>query len=241
MDRLTEYDYEVHHQPCKANIMRIADEMSRLPGKYSQFATAIDLERMILAIAHFQHRLPIFSTQLADAITPEPSHQAYRKSNWYRKIISFFLDGPTAMDNLSPTKKKVIKQASVKYRVSDQHLFYIERGGETAKCPLSYEIPSILKWAHDEHGHFSNHFTLYKIRGQWYWPTQVNDIKRFCQTCKTYQLDGPRRISTNFCPILSFKPWAMVGMDWIGPISPPCEITGWHYILVVVDYFSRFV
>lgn len=30
MDRLTEYDYEVHHRPCKANIMRIADGMSRL-------------------------------------------------------------------------------------------------------------------------------------------------------------------------------------------------------------------
>ena len=33
----------------------------------------------------------------------------------------------------------------------------------------------------------------------------------------------------------------MVGMDWIGPISPPCAVTGWRYILVVVDYFSRFV
>ena len=33
----------------------------------------------------------------------------------------------------------------------------------------------------------------------------------------------------------------MVRMDWIGPIWPPCEVTGWRYILVVVDYFSRFV
>lgn len=33
----------------------------------------------------------------------------------------------------------------------------------------------------------------------------------------------------------------MVGIDWIGPIWPPCEVTGWRYILVVVDYFSRFV
>ena len=166
MDKLTEYDYEVHHRPCKANIMRIADGMSRLPAKYSQSATAIDLERMVLAVAHTHPRLPILSTQLANALTPEPSHQAYRKSNWYGKIISFLLDGPTALDDLSPTEKKAVKRASIKYRITDQHLLYLERGGETAKCPLPYEIPSIIKWAHDEHEHFSNQLTLHKLRGQ---------------------------------------------------------------------------
>ena len=52
MDRLTEYDYEIHHRPCKVNIMRIADGISRLLAKYSQSATAIDLEGMVLAVAH---------------------------------------------------------------------------------------------------------------------------------------------------------------------------------------------
>lgn len=33
----------------------------------------------------------------------------------------------------------------------------------------------------------------------------------------------------------------MVRMDWIEPIWPSCRVTGWRYILVVVDYFSRFV
>ena len=33
----------------------------------------------------------------------------------------------------------------------------------------------------------------------------------------------------------------MVGMDWISSIWPFCEVTGWRYILVVVDYFSLFV
>lgn len=33
----------------------------------------------------------------------------------------------------------------------------------------------------------------------------------------------------------------MVKMDWIGPIWPPDKVIGWSYLLVVVDYFSRFV
>ena len=63
MDRLTEYDYEVQHRLCKTNIMRIADGMSRLLAKYSQSATAIDLERMVLVVAYSDPRSPIFSTQ----------------------------------------------------------------------------------------------------------------------------------------------------------------------------------
>ena len=118
--------------------MRIADGMSCLLAKYSQSATAIDLERMVLAVAHPHPWLPIFSTQLADAVILKPSHQAYQKSNWYGKIVSFLLDSPTAIDNLSPTEKKSVKRVSIKYRVTDQQLLYIERGGESSKCPLPY-------------------------------------------------------------------------------------------------------
>ena len=51
MDRLIEYDYEVHHQSCKANIMHIADSISRFLAKYSHSATTIDLKRMVLTAA----------------------------------------------------------------------------------------------------------------------------------------------------------------------------------------------
>lgn len=33
----------------------------------------------------------------------------------------------------------------------------------------------------------------------------------------------------------------MVRINWIGIISPLCNVTGWNYIFVVVDYFLRFV
>lgn len=41
--------------------------------------------------------------------------------------------------------------------------------------------------------------------------------------------------------ILKFHPFSMVGMDFFGPISPHCQVTGYRYVLIVVDYFSRFV
>lgn len=66
-------------------------------------------------------------------------------------------------------------------------------------------------------------------------------MERYCRTYKTCQFDGLRRIRTNLRPIFSFAPWAMIEMNWIGPIWPPCTVTVWRYILVIVDYFSRFI
>ena len=59
MDRLTEYDYIVKHRPCKSNIMRLADGMSRMPGLYSQYAVAEDEERMAMTTVLRPHHLTI--------------------------------------------------------------------------------------------------------------------------------------------------------------------------------------
>ena len=42
-------------------------------------------------------------------------------------------------------------------------------------------------------------------------------------------------------PIIQFHLMDMIGMDFVGPISPSCQATGCVYILVVIDYFSRFL
>lgn len=164
MKRLTEYNYKVHHWPDKANMMQIANGMSCLPTKYSQYTTEVDLEKMVLTVTPFQSWLFILFIQ--SSAIPELSHWAYRQSNWYRKIISFLLDGPSALENLSLTVKKAVKQAITKYQVTDKHLFYIKRGKETGKCLFLYKKASILKWTHNEHGHFANYFTLHKVRGR---------------------------------------------------------------------------
>jgi len=41
--------------------------------------------------------------------------------------------------------------------------------------------------------------------------------------------------------IIQFKPLDMIGMDYVGPINPPCRVTGYVYILIIVDYFSCFL
>lgn len=49
MDRLSEYDYQIYHRPCRTNIMRIADGLSRMPGIYFKYAVTEDSERLFTA------------------------------------------------------------------------------------------------------------------------------------------------------------------------------------------------
>jgi hypothetical protein len=50
MDRLTEYDYEMHYRPAKANIINIADGLLRMPDLYSQNHVAENEKRMAMAV-----------------------------------------------------------------------------------------------------------------------------------------------------------------------------------------------
>ena len=237
MDRLTEYDYVVHHRPSKAAIMGLADGMSRMPGRYSQPAVAEDSERVTMALATISA-----PTKPSTSVTPvQLSHMKYRKSKWYGRVTSYLLDGPESLKKCGKTEARNVKRLSPKYRLTDQHVIYLEKGGEPSKCALPEEVSGLLKWAHDEHGHFQIPITLHKLRGQWYWPTRTSDIEKYCRTCRICQMEGPRKKSTTIQSIAKFHPFAMVGMDFLGPISPRCEVTGFAYVLIVVDYFSRFV
>ena len=151
------------------------------------------------------------------------------------------MDGAKAIKNISSNKAKAIRRKSLSYRLTDQHLLYVEKGGETAKCLLPEEVYDILAWAHNEHGHFSIVITLHKLKGQWYWPLRVSDVEAFCRTCHTCQMSGPQKKSTITQSIITFQLMLMVGMDFLGPITLICQATGSAYILMVVNYFTQFI
>lgn len=236
MDRLTEYDYIIHHRPSKSNIMGIADGMSRMPGRYNDHNILTeDLERLGIAAA----TTPGSTSSSTGPVNK--THQAFRASRWYGTLTSYLLDGFEALKDTGTSEAKRIKRQAFNFAVADQHLLYLERNGTKSKCILPAQIDSLLKWAHDEHGHFSVAITLHKLIGQWYWPTRASDVERYCHTCHICQLEGPRKKSTTTQSIINFEPFAMVGMDFLGPIKPTCSVTGAKYVLIVVDYFSRFV
>ncbi len=140
MNRLTEYDYVVRHRPCKANIMQIADDMSRMPERYSQFVIVEDSERMIMTLIRTSASVQEEKSRVHVNLLAE-----YRDSIWYGGTVAFLQDGLAGISERSRSEIRAIKRMVYRYRLADKHLLYVEYGGETVKCLLSYLVKRILQ------------------------------------------------------------------------------------------------
>ena len=325
IERLGEYDIEVHHRPCSDNTMRIADGLSRMPGIYVDQHVREDTEKMaIMAMAQVSRkgccerhpmtprtcriivaaaavgagRVPkeplsgdqhlmgpngrtskaavaendtmfggnaeaavgehlhsptsdmlthtdVLAVNAAgpslQAISDVSQFEAFLNSSWYSDITHFLLFGLDGIKDLTRNSRRNVLRSAKHFRLSGRALLRMETSGVYAKCILPHEVDEMLYWAHELHGHFANAITLHHLVGQFWWPKRVADVERYCRTCDTCQYDGPKKPSADMRPIVTFGPMSLVAMDFLGPITPMDTLTGNKYVLVFVDYFTRFV
>ena len=74
---------------------------------------------------------------------------------------------------------------------------------------------------------------------------------RYSRNCDACQKFGPLKPTSGLKTILNLQPIDMLGMDFLGPIRPvgvdkhqpinPARVEGNRYILIIVDYYSRFL
>jgi len=111
------------------------------------------------------------------------------------------------------------------------------------RCIPDSEFRSILSFCHDQAcgGHFSGKKTAAKIlQCGFYWPTLFRDAHVYCQSCDHCQRLGKiaRRNEMPLNPILVVKIFDVLGIDFMGPF--PIS-HGYQYILVAVDYVSKWI
>lgn len=103
---------------------------------------------------------------------------------------------------------------------------------------------TILHQVHDAptSGHPGITKTYHKLRQTYFWPRMKADVVRYvnqCVTCtehKVVQKGPPGLMGTR--PRV-FRPFQLISTDLIGPLPPSTR--GYKYILVICDYFSKFV
>uniref|UniRef100_A0A1Y1L0V4 RNA-directed DNA polymerase n=1 Tax=Photinus pyralis TaxID=7054 RepID=A0A1Y1L0V4_PHOPY len=102
---------------------------------------------------------------------------------------------------------------------------------------------NLISKAHDlvTSGHFGVYKTFHKLRSQFYWPKMHADVTRYinhCKVCAENKHDNkpPAGFMTSRSTIK--RPWELIAADIVGPLPKSTE--GYMYILVVVDYFSKF-
>ena len=170
--------------------------------------------------------------------------------DWYGDIVYYLLRGKLrpGIRNINTRKRlRWIKLEAAKYVLIDNDenaqapkLGYRESDGSLAQCIHSHQVEKVLHRFRDCHGHFSCGVMKRNLLGRYYWPGRFQDVVRWCSTCESCQRFGPLKNSTQVRSIYSLQPMDLLGMDFLGPITPN-SLSGSVYILIVVDYFSRYL
>jgi len=89
-------------------------------------------------------------------------------------------------------------------------------------------------------GHFGVTKTYRTIRSKYSWPNMFQDVKTFVQQCNCQihkdVVPDSRSLMT---PIMSDKPWQVVGLDLIGPHKLDSGES--KHFMLAVDYYSKWV
>ena len=100
----------------------------------------------------------------------------------------------------------------------------------------------VLKELHDEplSGHFGVNKTTARVVERYYWAGYTKDIHEFVQSCQVCQKRKPAKLSPK-APLHSIpieSPLKMLAIDFL---ELPRTPLGNRYVLVVADYFTRWV
>ena len=89
-------------------------------------------------------------------------------------------------------------------------------------------------------GHFGSDKTLARLNRSYFWPRMEETVATHVSKCSTCERLSPvpshRPAILN--PILTFRPWDIVGLDIAGPLP---AVDGCEHFLLAVDLFSRWV
>ena len=172
------------------------------------------------------------------------------ESRMYGDVVQAKLDeeeqgivGVKRLD-MGRSQRRALQREMRKYvmvEATEPKLFYREKNGELASCILETDVRKVLADLHEGHGHFAVNITRSHAHGKVFWPTRAKDIGRWVSSCEPCQRVTKIQKAGELRSVLQFKPMDMIGMDFVGPITPACESTGHLYILIVIDYFSRFL
>lgn len=101
--------------------------------------------------------------------------------------------------------------------------------------------PKILTMLHNDSGHLGHKKTWLKVRSRFYWPQARAAVQRWCAQCgdcARRKFSGRGRRAELIPSQVGF-PFERVAVDILGPL--PMSNRGNKYILVVADYFTRWV
>ena len=163
---------------------------------------------------------------------------------WYTDVKKYLIDGEYP-EGSHKKDQLAIRRLASHFTILKGLLYHKSFDGNLQLCIDGEQTQRIMEEVHGgECGpHMNGRMLARKIlRAGYYWTTLESDCIHFVRTCKRCQLFAnlnhmPPVSLNNFTSPWPFSSW---GIDIIGQIHPKAS-NGHQYILVAVDYFSKWV
>jgi len=167
---------------------------------------------------------------------------AIKGEPWYADITNYLADNTKIPTLTSHGKKKFISDCR-KFFWEDPHLFKIGKDDVIRMCVPDHEQVDVLRMCHEDAcgGHFGGQKTAHKVlQSGLYWKTLFKDAQDFYLACDRCQRVGSigRRNEMPLHPILTVEIFDVWGIDSMSPFP---KSNGYEYILLAVDYVSKWV
>lgn len=213
---LQEFDLEIRDKKGSENV--VADHVSRLIVDSSE-------DHSILETFPDEHLLVVES-----------------KTPWYVDIVNYLVTGKTPSNWSKNDQFRFLSRAKY-YFWDDPYLFKHCPDQIIRRCVPEMDQKCILEFCHNHAcgGHFSGKKTAAKVlQSGFIWPTLFKDAHEYCRKCDRCQRLGriSKRNEMPQQPILIVELFDVWGIDFMGPF--PISF-GYQYILVAVDYVSKWV
>ncbi|XP_052725952.1 uncharacterized protein LOC128194405 [Vigna angularis] len=162
---------------------------------------------------------------------------------WFENIVNYlvaYVFPPLA----SRAQIAKIKSDAKYYIWDDPYLWKLCSDQVTRRCILDHEIDSVLQFCHASSpgDHLGIQRTARRVLDcGFYWPSIFKDAERICSTCEPCQRAGGSfswKQQMPQQPMLFCEVFDVWGIDFMGPF--PVSF-GFSYILLVVDYVSKWV
>ena len=170
----------------------------------------------------------------------------------YEDMFKFLESNVLPEDTVKATL--VLKTFS-NYFIADELLYHVwiqpGRGDRLSRSHVQLAVPhtlvnEILTEAHDSPlagGHLGINRTLEKVRTKYFWPKMYGDVVNWVKSCLpcNKRKAPPVKVRAQVIPMpVPRSLFERISTDILGPL-PTCQNTGNKYVIVFIDYFTKYV
>ena len=216
-----------------------ADALSRMPCKQCGRVTLEETEQEILIIGLQTSTEQLRDSQLADPIIG-PVLQAVEKKD---------RPSPDASRSQPPMIRRLFQQWD-QLKIKEGTLWRLFESEDDTSHHLQLIVPTSLREdiLQELHAgvsgtptHLGQEKTMAQLREHFYWSGQWRDVSNWCRTCSTCATRKTLvpKLRAPLGNIQAGYPMQILAVDILGPL--PRSEAGNSYILVVGDYFTRWI